>query len=164
MKNRTQLIVAWLGFSALAVFAQVPADGVSVVGAAAGPGQPLALWYRQPATRWTEASVIGNGRLGGMVWGGVKRERMDLNEDTLWSGEPYDNLNPNGLKSLPEIRRLLLAGKNLDAQRLVERDMNGKYNESYQPLGDLTIEFPIRGEVTHYRRELDLEQAMVLDR
>ncbi|HUU96852.1 MAG TPA: glycoside hydrolase N-terminal domain-containing protein, partial [Phycisphaerae bacterium] len=135
-------------------------DGVTVTGAVDGPEQPLTLWYRRPAKRWTEASVIGNGRLGGMVWGGVRRMRIDLNEDTLWSGEPYDNLNPRGLKSLPEIRRLLVAGKNGDAQRLVERDMNGKYNQNYQPLGDLTIEFPITGEVTAYRRELDLTQAV----
>jgi len=136
-------------------------DGVAVTGTVQGPGKPLTLWYRRPARRWTEASVIGNGRLGGMVWGGVKKERIDLNEDTLWSGEPYDNLNPNGLKSLPAIRRFLVTGKNGDAQRLVERDMNGKYNQSYQPLGDLSIEFPIRGEVKGYRRELDLGQAIV---
>jgi alpha-L-fucosidase 2 len=137
-------------------------DGAAMVvtGSAVGPGRPLTLWYRRPATRWTEASVIGNGRLGGLVWGRVSKERVDLNEDTLWSGEPYDNINTNGLKSLPEIRGLLLTGKNSEAQRLVERDMNGHFNESYQPLGDLTLDFPISGEVTEYRRELDLEEAV----
>ena len=90
----------------------------------------LTLKYLQPASRWTEALPIGNGRLGAMVWGGAASERLDLNEDTLWSGEPYDNLNPDGLKALPEIRRLLLVGNDKEAQRLVERDMNGKYNES----------------------------------
>jgi hypothetical protein len=135
-------------------------DGVTLVGKAECPGKPLTLWYRHPARRWTEAAVIGNGRLGGMVWGGVKKEHIDLNEDTLWSGEPYDNINTNGLKSLPEIRRLLIAGKNKEAQQLVERDMNGKFNQNYQPLGDLTIEFPVSGEAGNYRRELDLEQAL----
>ncbi|HPS00561.1 MAG TPA: glycoside hydrolase N-terminal domain-containing protein [Candidatus Sumerlaeota bacterium] len=135
-------------------------DGVTVNGAQAGPGKPLTLWYRRPAAQWTDASPIGNGRLGGMVWGGAKKERIDLNEDTLWSGEPYNNLNPKGLKSLPEIRRLIVAGKNTEAQQLVERDMNGKYNQNYLPLGDLTIEFPVAGEVSDYRRELDLEQAV----
>ncbi len=105
-------------------------EGVTVAGATEGPGDPLTLWHRQPAARWAEASLIGNGRLGGMVWGGVTRERIDLNEDTLWSGEPYDNLNPRGLQALPEIRRLLREGNNKEAQRLVERDMNGKYNRS----------------------------------
>ena len=95
-----------------------------------------------------------------MVWGGVKQERIDLNEDTLWSGEPYDNINPAGLKALPEIRALLVAGKNAAAQRLVEQKMNGKYNQSYMPLGDLTINFPMDGNVTGYRRDLDLAQAV----
>jgi alpha-L-fucosidase 2 len=136
------------------------ADGVSVAGAASGPDSPLTLWYRRPAARWTDALVLGNGRLGAMVWGTVRRERIDLNEDTLWSGEPYDNLNPKGLGSLPESRRLLAAGKNGEAQRLVERDMNGKYNQSYQPLGDLTLTFSVSGAVTDYRRELDLSRAV----
>jgi alpha-L-fucosidase 2 len=135
-------------------------EGISVAGAAEGPGKPRALWYRRPAARWTAALLVGNGRLGGMVWGGPKSERIDLNEDTLWSGEPYDNLNPKGLKTLPEIRRLLREGKDREAQRLVESDMNGKYNQSYQPLGDLSIEFPLAGEVTNYRRELDLAEAV----
>ena len=135
-------------------------EGVTVTGAAEGPGDALTLWYRRPAARWTGASPIGNGRLGAMIWGGVKRERLDLNEDTLWSGEPYDNLNPRGLAALPEIRRLLREGHDQEAQRRVERDMNGKYNQSYQPLGELTLEFPFAGEVTSYRRELDLAHAV----
>ena len=134
--------------------------GAAVEGAVQGPRNPLALWYRQPAVRWGEALVLGNGRLGGMVWGGVRRERIDLNEDTLWSGEPYDNLNPAGLHSLPEIRRLLREGKNREAQRLVERDMNGKFNQSYQPLGDLTIEFPGVDQASGYSRVLNLDEAV----
>lgn len=120
----------------------------------------LRLWYVQPATKWSESLFIGNGRLGGAIWGGIQQERIDLNEDTLWSGEPYDNLNPNGLKSLPEIRRLLREGNDKEAQRLVERDMNGKYNQSYMPLGALTLDFPLTGEVQGYRRELDLKQGI----
>jgi alpha-L-fucosidase 2 len=135
-------------------------EGVTFTGEAPPPNQPLTLWYRQPARRWVEASVIGNGRLGGMVWGGVAQERIDLNEDTLWSGEPYDNLNTNGLKALPVIRALLLAGKNSEAQAMVEQKMNAQYNQCYQPLGDLQITFPLTGEVKNYRRELDLETAI----
>ena len=135
-------------------------DGVTFFGSATPPADPLTLWYRRPAATWTGASVIGNGRLGGMVWGGVRQECIDLNEDTLWSGEPYDNLNPKGLKSLPEIRRLLVEGKHKEAQRLVEQDMNGRYNQSYMPLGDLKIDFPVSSEVTDYRRDLDLSQAV----
>jgi alpha-L-fucosidase 2 len=135
-------------------------EGVAFTGEAPPPGKPLTLWYRQPARRWVEASVIGNGRLGGMVWGGVRQERIDLNEDTLWSGEPYDNLNTNGLPALPVIRALLLAGKNAEAQALVERNMQGQYNQCYQPLGDLQLDFPITGEVSNYRRELALETGI----
>jgi len=135
-------------------------NGVTVNGAASGPGKPLTLWYRQPARQWVEASVIGNGRLGGMVWGGAACERIDLNEDTLWSGEPYDNVNPNGLAALPNIRALLVAGKNAEAKQLVEQKMNGRFNECYQPLGDLQISFPITCEVANYRRDLDLETAV----
>ncbi len=137
-----------------------PFDGVAITGAAHGPDKPLTLWYRRPAARWPEAIPIGNGRLGGMLWGGVKTERIDLNEDTLWSGEPYDNVNPQGLQALPKIRQLLREGNHREAQRLVESDMNGKYNESYQPLGDLSIEFPATTHVTNYRRELDLAEAV----
>jgi alpha-L-fucosidase 2 len=135
-------------------------EDVSFAGEAPSPGKPLTLWYRQPARRWAEASLIGNGRLGGMVWGGVTRERIDLNEDTLWSGEPYDNLNPKGLAALPQIRALLLAGKNSEAQTLVEQNMNGQYNQCYEPLGDVQLEFPFKGDVQNYRRELDLETGI----
>jgi len=121
----------------------------------------LRLWYRQPAAAWRESLFIGNGRLGGAVWGGVQQERIDLNEDTLWSGEPYENINTNGLAALPEVRRLLLAGKELDAQKLVEQTMLGRYNENYLALGNLRMDFPTVGEATNYCRELDLNTAVV---
>ena len=123
-------------------------------------GADLRLWYGQPASAWRESLFIGNGRLGGAVWGGVQQERLDLNEDTLWSGEPYENINPNGLKSLPEIRRLLLAGKELEAQQLVETNMLGRYNENYLALGSLKIDFPLADAATNYQRELDLNTAI----
>jgi len=69
------------------------------------------LWYRSPAKKWTEALILGNGRLGAMVWGGPKSERIQLNEDTLWSGEPRDTQNYTARQHLPEVKRLLLEGK-----------------------------------------------------
>jgi alpha-L-fucosidase 2 len=120
----------------------------------------LRLWYRQPASKWSESLFIGNGRLGGAVWGGVKQARIDLNEDTLWSGEPYENINPEGLPALPEIRRLLLEGRELEAQKLVEARMLGRYNENYLALGHLQLDFPLN-EATGYQRELDLKTAVV---
>jgi alpha-L-fucosidase 2 len=95
-----------------------------------------------------------------LVWGGIRQEKIDLNEDTLWSGEPFENLNTNGLAALAEIRRLLLVGQQTNAQALVEQAMNGKYNECYLPLGQLRLAFPFEGEVSDYRRELDLDQAI----
>jgi hypothetical protein len=127
----------------------------------AGTVDEARLWYRQPAQQWKEALFIGNSRMGGAVWGGPQRERIDLNEDTLWSGEPYENLNTNGLKALPEIRRLLLTGHELEAQRMVNKNMNGHYVEDYLALGDLEMEFPGQAAATGYERELDLNRAVV---
>jgi len=121
----------------------------------------LSLWYRQPAQKWTEALPLGNGRLGAMVYGGVKLEQLSLNEDTLWSGEPRDLQNHEAIKHLPEIRRLLLEGKNREAQKLVEATMLGPWNESYMPLGDLILEFKDTPEAQDYRRELDLRVGVV---
>src|SRR5512136_182541 len=65
------------------------------------------LFYRQPAQKWDEALPVGNGRLGGMVFGGVPRERIQLNEDTFWSGGPYDPINDEALQFLPQVRQLI---------------------------------------------------------
>ena len=70
----------------------------------------LKLWYRHPAQKWVEALPIGNGRLGAMVFGGVHEERIQLNEDTVWAGRPYDPANPEALEALPKARELLFAG------------------------------------------------------
>ena len=74
--------------------AQLVAAEPQLVGNASAPAEPLSLWYRQPAAKWTEALPIGNGRIGAMVFGGINRERLQLNEDTLWAGGPYDPVNP----------------------------------------------------------------------
>ena len=92
---------------------------MTLTGSAARPveqtGDLLTLWYARPATNWNEALPIGNGRLGAMVFGGVDRERLQLNEDTLWAGGPYDPSNTNALASLPEARRLIFAGEYAEA-------------------------------------------------
>ncbi len=130
--------------------------------AAPAPGPPLTLWYRRPASVWEEALPIGNGRLGAMVFGGVADERLQLNEDTLWDGYPLDPANPEGLKALPEIRRLLFAGQNQLAVDLAGKTMMGVPSriKSYQPLGDLCLEFPHLTGVTAYQRRLDLNEAL----
>src|SRR5579883_3294625 len=80
--------------------------------------QPMPLWYRQPAEQWTEAMPIGNGRLGAMIYGKVAEEKIQLNEDTIWSGERRDRMNPAAGAAVPEIRRLLFAGKIAEAEAL----------------------------------------------
>ena len=98
------------------------------------------LWYGQPARHWVEALPIGNGRLGAMVFGGVDTERLQLNEDTLWSGEPTDWNNPGAKTVLPELRRLLDEGDYIGADALCKK-MQGPFTQSYQPMGNLFLDF-----------------------
>ncbi|WJH33154.1 glycoside hydrolase family 95 protein [Paenibacillus sp. CC-CFT747] len=120
----------------------------------------LTMWYRQPAAEWVEALAVGNGRLGGMVFGGTKRERILLNEDTLWSGHPYDPNNREAAAYLGEVRRLAFEGNYPEAQSVLEEHMLGPWTESYQSLGDMILELDGAGPVSDYRRELDLRDAV----
>jgi alpha-L-fucosidase 2 len=121
---------------------------------------PLELWYSRPAARWTDALPVGNGRLGAMVFGGLPRERLQLNEATLWSGGPRDWNNPGAREVLPQVREALFAGDFVRATALC-RKMQGPYNQSYQPLGNLWLTFPHAAYDTNsYRRSLDLDRAV----
>jgi alpha-L-fucosidase 2 len=126
------------------------------------PAQPLTLWYRQPAAAWTEALPIGNGRLGAMVFGGIAEERLQLNEDTLWTGQPHAYQHEGAVKFLPELRRLLAEGKQKEAEDLATREFMSVplRQEAYQPLGDLLLQFKGHDEAANYRRELDLDAAL----
>jgi alpha-L-fucosidase 2 len=119
----------------------------------------MRLWYREPANVWTEALPVGNGRLGAMVFGGVGIERLDLNEDTLWSGGPKDWDNPKAQVVLPEVRKLVSAGQYIEADMLC-KEMMGPYTQSYMPLGSLYINMEYGDPVTDYHRELDLKTAI----
>lgn len=121
------------------------------------------LWYRTPASQWAEALPIGNGSLGAMVFGGTATERVQLNEETLWSGGPYDPVVRGARDSLPAIRRLLFAGRTAEAHDLFGRTMMGRPIEQmkYQPLGDLVFRFPGHEKAQEYRRALDLNAATV---
>ena len=127
--------------------------------------QPMVLWYRQAAgADWNSALPVGNGRLGAMVFGGVERERLQLNEDTVWEGYKRDGANSNALGALPEVRKLLFEGKNVEASDLAAKTMMGIPTriKSYQPLGDLIIEDTTKStnSVANYRRELDLDTGV----
>jgi len=121
------------------------------------------LFYHQPAKEWVEALPIGNGRLGGMVFGGVPAERIQLNEDTFWSGGPYDPINDEALQYLPKVRQLILEGRYKEAQDLADQKLMGRprHLQAYQPLGDLRFVMDGHGQPTDYRRELDLDRAVV---
>lgn len=136
--------------------------GGKFTGAARPPEEPLTLWYRRPAGVWTEALPVGNGRLGAMVFGGVSRERLQLNEDTLWAGGPYDPNNPEALAALPEVRRLIFENKYAEAHRLIGEKMMARPLQQmpYQPVGDLLLAFPEVESIADYRRELDLDSAV----
>ena len=150
--------------------AQAHAFGqLRTVTTAGPPDAPLALWYRQPARQWTEALPVGNGRLGAMVFGGIDTERLQLNEDSVWSGRPRPDVDrPDAHKALPEIRKLLAEGKYRQAEALTNRHMtnqgggfDGAYDSSYQTLGDLTLEIDLPdAAVEEYRRWLDLDTAV----
>ena len=120
------------------------------------------LWYRQPAQAWTEALPVGNGRLGAMVFGGPARERLQINEETLWTGGPYSPVNPEARQHLAEVRALIFGGRYAEAEALAEKHLMGRplTQMSYQPAGDLWIEMPQQDEVEDYRRSLDLEAGV----
>jgi len=131
----------------------------------------MTLWYRHPANLWTEALPVGNGRLGAMVFGGLKVERIQLNEETLWTGGPYTpRLLGKGAQALPEIRKLIFERKYREAQRVFYKAMETEphWHQKYQPLGDLwiylhpKINFTDHGfELKNYRRELNLDTGIV---
>ena len=106
---------------------------------------------------------MGNGRLGAMVFGGVASERLQLNEETVWTGKDADFINPGARAALPEVRALLFAGKYAEAQKLAQEKMMGDKTvpSSYQTLGDLQLNFDtLTQNATEYRRELDIETAV----
>jgi len=145
----------------LGIFVSPPASAQSV--------QPddvdwsnLTLWYDEPATQWNHALPVGNGRLGAMVFGDTSAERIQLNEETFWAGGPYDPTQTGGAAALPEIQRLLFAGDVDKAHDLFGRTMMGIPYEQmkYQSLGDLWLFLPGHEDVTEYRRELNLDEAV----
>lgn len=127
--------------------------------------QKLKLEYNKPAANWNEALPLGNGRLGVMTFGNPEKEQLQLNEETVWAGEPGNNVPKNVNRRINEIRQLLFSGKNKEAQELsnltfprqAPRDLN--YGMPYQTVGDVWISFPGHSSYSNYRRELDIGNA-----
>jgi len=124
---------------------------------------PWTLWYRAPATYWVEALPIGTGRFGAMVFGDPHEERLQLNEDTFWGGGPYDPSDPAAREKLTKVRDLIFRGDYAAAQKLAHEAMMAKpiRQMSYQTLGGLRFGLPLDGEITQYRRWLDLKTSEV---
>jgi alpha-L-fucosidase 2 len=119
------------------------------------------LWYESPAIGFTEALPLGNGRLGAMVYGGVQRERLGLNDDTLWAGAAAPVPLPEAATVLGDVRELLFRGKNDQAQKLIEERMLTGFNQPYLPAGDLILEsLGLSDTPESYRRALNLETAI----
>ena len=121
----------------------------------------LTLWYKSPAKAWEEALPVGNGRMGAMIFGNPQKERIQFNENTLYSGEPETPKNINIVPDLAHIRQLLNEGKNAEAGTIMQEKWIGRLNEAYQPFGDLYIDFASKATVTDYIHSLDMENAVV---
>ena len=167
MQSSLVTILPWLGAAAALCFpvtplAAAPPDGGSTSAAEASDLGATVLWYQKPAAKWREALPVGNGRLGAMVFGVPEREQLQLNEQTIWTGGPYDPTHPGGPEALPEIRRLIFSNQFSDAHKLFDKTMMGEPVEQMkdQPLGNLFLTFPGHSDPTNYRRQLDLDTAI----
>ncbi|MGA2805972.1 MAG: glycoside hydrolase family 95 protein [Acidimicrobiales bacterium] len=118
------------------------------------------LWYRQPASKWLEALPLGNGRLGAMLWGGPRRERVDLNIDTLWSGGPRTARPEGSAGVLAALRAAVLERRAYAEADALALRLQGSFNEAYQPLGYLIADFADSGEVQGYERCLDMRDGI----
>jgi alpha-L-fucosidase 2 len=146
------------GSAALAACPPLP-----LVAAAPTAHNNLELWYDRPATKWTEALPLGNGRIGAMVYGGATPARIDLTESTIWSGAPSaDNVNPTALESLPHIRQLMFDGNYAETRELCKKHLLGRPNSfgTHLPMASLLTTLGDDTEVTNYRRSLRLDQGI----
>ena len=134
------------------------------------------LWFAHPAKKWEEGLPIGNGRLGAMILGGQNRERIALNQDSIWYGGPADRVNPDARAHFKQVRQLLLDGRIPEAEDLLRLSFSGtpQSQRPYQPLGDLTLSYRMpseggaqipkeSGTEEGYRRTLDLEKGIVTE-
>ncbi len=127
---------------------------------------PLKIWFTRPAETWNEALPVGNGRLGAMISGGIENERIQLNEESVWTGNPRWDANPDARMTLPEVRKLLFEGKYREAEKLAQSGILGSFRRddasTYQTLCDLTFHFGPYRNVSNYKRELNIENAVAV--
>lgn len=121
------------------------------------------MWYNQPAEQWEDALPVGNGRIGAMVFGKYGEEKIQLNEETYWSGGPYSTVVKGGYKKLPEIQKAIFDGEPIKAHQLFGRHLMGYpvEQQKYQALANLHLFFTDQDTATHYRRSLDLKTGLI---
>ncbi|UCE47135.1 MAG: glycoside hydrolase family 95 protein, partial [Phycisphaerales bacterium] len=145
-----------------AIFALFLVAGITAV-ADSGFGQNrIRLWYDEPASKWTDALPVGNGRLGAMVYGTAPKEHLQLNEESLWAGEPTDVYPENFSENIRKVQSLVLEGRISEARELGLEKLTKSPTSfrSYEPLGDLWIEMDHASEVQDYHRQLNLETGI----
>jgi len=138
----------------------------SIQSVSAQNNEALKLWYRQPAKQWVEALPVGNGRLGAMIYGDPYKEKIQLNENTVWAGQPNRNDNPDAREALPHVRKLIFEGKYKEAQDIVNQKFISRVSNGmpYQTVGDLHLVFPGHEHYSDYYRELDISKAVEMTR
>ena len=155
MNNFMQLRISLAAF--LIILLNNPSQGQETI-------PDMKIWFNKPAATWNEALPVGNGNLGAMIFGGPSTERLQLNEESVWTGSPRWDANPDALKNLPRVRQLLFEGKYTEAEKLAQNGIMGSFKRdnasSYQTLGDLILEFSHPSAVSNYRRELDISEAV----
>jgi alpha-L-fucosidase 2 len=146
MNNRVHLLFVFL---------------ISII-SCSNPDGPLELWYKQPAADWNEALPVGNGRLGAMVFGDPVNERIQLNEESIWAGSKINNNNPEAIKYLPALQQAIFNGEYKKAEEIASNYFLGTPPRirSYQPLGDLLINYQWEGDLTGYKRSLDIQSGI----
>ena len=154
--TRRQVLQTGMFMSAAGALGALPLRAM-----ATGSDSDHHLWFDAPAERWVDGLPVGNGRLGAMVRGGIVDEVISLNDDTLWSGDPTENANSEAISTLADVREAVFAGDYHKADQLAKR-MQGPYSQSYAPLGDLRLSMQHAADVTAYRRELALDQAVAV--
>ena len=127
------------------------------------------LWYDQPAMTWTQALPIGNGVMGGMVFGTPAVEHIQINEETIWAGQPNQVVNPNAKEALPEVRRLIFEGKYQEAQDMANANImpnavGQNMGMPFQPFGDMYIAMPGHANYSNYERWLDIDNGKTVVR
>ena len=118
------------------------------------------LYYDSPAKAWTQALPIGNGHLGAMIYGGVKKDVIALNHDELWTGTPKDTVRKGAVKSFEKARKLALNGRLHEAQKEIEDNFDSTWSQAYLPLGNLIAEFSSKKKISGYERYLDIDKAV----